>query len=453
MSGISLIVQYLTNLGLMAAGGSLATYVGGTTTPLSTYTDNTGLVANPNPMTLSSTGRPAAASGAPVAFWTPGGSLVRLLVNDAAGNQLVFLDNIASLNDLTNSTTTLQALLASAASAGGTGFGPVAGADLVANAMKSYDVIADVRAANTPVLVTGQTLTISVQGGTSINDGLGGLFYWNASSSAGDNGATVLKPNTNTGAGRWLRLFAPPLGAVSSIASGGTTDLGTLATNIVTVTGTSGISSFGSSASQGNPLYVVQFASPLTLTQGGPLQLPGGQNLTVGASDAMLLLYLGSGNWIVLGYFPYLGVGITLLKTSDQSVASSTALVDDNTLTIGLAAGYTYLVSVKAMLLGSTGTGQGYKVQLTYGGSLGGVAVGQIAYSSDDTLTTAVLTPNTTYSASAIADTGGDIVYMDIVLQPTTSDTLTLQFAQESSSADATTMKAGSMMTVRALAA
>ena len=213
MSAISLIIQYFQNLGLMDAGGTITTNVGGSVgTPVTTFTDSTGLTANPNPLTLNSAGRPASASGAPVAFWVPGGTLVQLIVQDSGGNQLCFLDNVPAINDLTNSTSALQTLLASAASSNPAGIGPVAGVDLVANAVKSYDVFADVRAANAPVLVTGQTLNIEVQGGAAVNDGLGGFFYWSASSTAVDDGRTILKPNALTTAtpGRWLRYY--PLG-------------------------------------------------------------------------------------------------------------------------------------------------------------------------------------------------------------------------------------------------
>lgn len=213
LSAISLIIQYLNNLGLMAAGGQVNTYVGGSVgTPATTYTDSTGLVANPNPMTLNSAGRPASSSGAPVAFWVPGGTVVQLQVFDSSGNLLVFLDNVPAINDLTNASNSLQALLASAASSNTAGTGPVAGADLVANAVKSYDVFADVRAANAPTLVTGQTLNIDVQGGAAAGDGLGGFFYWSPASTANDDSRTVLKPNiVSAGSpGRWLRYY--PLG-------------------------------------------------------------------------------------------------------------------------------------------------------------------------------------------------------------------------------------------------
>ena len=193
---LSLIVQWFTNIGIMAAGGSVSTFVAGSVaTPVTTFTDSTGLVANPNPMTLSSNGRPVSASGVPVAFWVPQGTVVKFVAFDVNGNQLSVLDNVASLDD----PAALLAVLATSTSG--------SGADLIANAVRSYDVIASVRAANVPVLTGSQTLVIDVEGGTLINDGNGGLFYWSATSILADNGSTVIKPTAILPAnpGRYLR--------------------------------------------------------------------------------------------------------------------------------------------------------------------------------------------------------------------------------------------------------
>lgn len=48
-------------------------------------------------------------------------------------------------------------------------------------------------------------MQVMVAGNAAINDGGQGVFYWNASSTATDNGSTVIAP-TGTGTGRWLRL-------------------------------------------------------------------------------------------------------------------------------------------------------------------------------------------------------------------------------------------------------
>jgi hypothetical protein len=49
-------LQFFTNAGVPMASGLLYTYAAGTTTPLTTYTDSTGLVANTNPVILDSRG-------------------------------------------------------------------------------------------------------------------------------------------------------------------------------------------------------------------------------------------------------------------------------------------------------------------------------------------------------------------------------------------------------------
>lgn len=357
LSPISLIVQFFQNLGLMAAGGSLSTYVAGSVnTPATTYTDSTGTVANANPMTLNSVGRPAAASGAPVAFWTLPGVAVKLVVNDALGNQLVTLDNISSVNDLTLVNNALQTLLASPTSSSTGGSGPVAGVDLVANAVKSYDVFADVRGANSPVLASGQTLNIEVQGGSSINDGLGGFFYWSSTSTTADDGRTVLKPNNlaAASAGRWLR------------------------------------------------------------------------------------------------YYP-LGVPQLIEKNADQQIASSTVLANDTQLTVALAVGV-YLVSLRLLLLGIGGTAQGYKVQATFSGTITGVTQGAGVNTVNGTAGAIAALINAAITAATISSTTGDTFNADFSLNVTVAGTLTVQFAQNSSSANATVMKTGSLLAVTRVA-
>ena len=49
-------VQFFTAAGVPLVGGKLFTYASGTTTPLATYTDSTGITANANPVILDSRG-------------------------------------------------------------------------------------------------------------------------------------------------------------------------------------------------------------------------------------------------------------------------------------------------------------------------------------------------------------------------------------------------------------
>lgn len=95
----------------------------------------------------------------------------------------------------------------------------------------------------------------------------------------------------------------PGYGPATSLASATTTDLGTIPSHNVTITGTTTITSFGSSAVTTYPLYKLKFSGILTLTYNGTsLILPGGVSITTAANDTAEALYLGSGNWQVTAY-------------------------------------------------------------------------------------------------------------------------------------------------------
>jgi len=90
-----------------------------------------------------------------------------------------------------------------------------------------------------------------------------------------------------------------PLTSLSSAAP----DLGTIASHNITFTGTTTITSFGSSASVTYPYYRFNFTTSLILTHNGTsLILPGGQNIQTANGDTAVAMYLGSGNWQVISY-------------------------------------------------------------------------------------------------------------------------------------------------------
>jgi hypothetical protein len=105
--------------------------------------------------------------------------------------------------------------------------------------------------------------------------------------------------------------LAPGVGPLTNLASAtGTTpgtDLGTIATHNVNITGTNTISAFcnaaSCTASTTYPEYQLTFAGALTLTHNATsLILPGGANITTVANDTATAVYLGSGNWRVKNY-------------------------------------------------------------------------------------------------------------------------------------------------------
>jgi len=81
----------------------------------------------------------------------------------------------------------------------------------------TFDTVAAMRALPTAA-IRGTDVAI-LKGGSSLNDGTGGLYVWDSSSSASDNGTTIIKPTDNAGNGRFLAMDSTNQGA----ASGGNT--------------------------------------------------------------------------------------------------------------------------------------------------------------------------------------------------------------------------------------
>jgi hypothetical protein len=82
--------QFFTNSGIPLAGGLLYTYAAGTTTPTATYTDNTGSVANANPIVLDAYGR------LPAELWLTVGTNYKFVLQDATAVTIGTWDNITS---------------------------------------------------------------------------------------------------------------------------------------------------------------------------------------------------------------------------------------------------------------------------------------------------------------------------------------------------------------------
>jgi hypothetical protein len=82
--------QFFDNNGVPLSGGLLYTYSAGTSTPLATYTDFSGTVANSNPIVLDSSGR------IPYEVWITVGFGYKFVLNDANGILIRSYDNIPS---------------------------------------------------------------------------------------------------------------------------------------------------------------------------------------------------------------------------------------------------------------------------------------------------------------------------------------------------------------------
>jgi len=156
-------------------------------------------------------------------------------------------------------------------------------------------------------------------------------------------------------------------GGVATLASAGTTSLGTVFYASISITGTTTITSFGTSAYPGEIKFLT-FAGALTLTHNGTsLIIPGGANITTVAGDCAIVQDLGSNNWKVLAYIP-LGspnlVGLPTVASATTtnlgSVATQALIVSGTTTITGfgtVAAGTIKFVTFSgALLLTHNGT-------------------------------------------------------------------------------------------------
>jgi hypothetical protein len=80
--------QFFSNDGLPLAGGKLQTYQAGSTTPLTTYTDSSGLIANTNPIILGTDGRP------PSTIWLEEGFFYKFVLSTASDVVIQTYDNL-----------------------------------------------------------------------------------------------------------------------------------------------------------------------------------------------------------------------------------------------------------------------------------------------------------------------------------------------------------------------
>lgn len=81
-------------------------------------------------------------------------------------------------------------------------------------------------------------------------------------------------------------------GPETAIASAATTDLGSALAHVVQITGTTTITSFGTSASLSAPIYVVRFVASLTITYNpSTMLLPASSSIITTAGDAAIVEY------------------------------------------------------------------------------------------------------------------------------------------------------------------
>jgi hypothetical protein len=99
---LSTIFQYFNDTGVILAGGKINTYLAGTSTPTTTWTSQTGVTPNANPIILGSNGRLNN-----VQIWQQAQVPIKIIVTDANNNVLgPTFDNISGIGDFSQAANT-----------------------------------------------------------------------------------------------------------------------------------------------------------------------------------------------------------------------------------------------------------------------------------------------------------------------------------------------------------
>jgi hypothetical protein len=175
---------------------------------------------------------------------------------------------------------------------------------------------------------------------------------------------------------------------------GGAPDLGSVPQSYKTISGTTTVTSLGSSAGLGS-VHIVAFSGILTLTNNNTsLILPGGANITTAAGDTMVAIYLGGSNWRVLMYTPISGTNV-------KSIAGNTGIFT-------LGPGFTNSTNIlQSDPLYKRGYLSGLTLSAAGGTATFGVATGVAV---DDAVTSLMLLPSAytkTTSAWTLGSAGG----------------------------------------------
>ena len=136
----------------------------------------------------------------------------------------------------------------------------------------------------------------------------------------GGNKLTNLAAGSGTGQSlRYEQLFSQ--GTLTDIASAATLDIGAQLTNFLRVTGTTGVTSFGTNYN--GPRFLI-FSGAVLLTHSATLVLPTASNITTAANDALIAVPI-SGGWQVVVYQKADGSALSAPLIAATTAGTSTA--------------------------------------------------------------------------------------------------------------------------------
>lgn len=320
--------QFFDDNGTPLAGGLLYVYTAGTTTPATTWTTNSGAVANTNPIVLDAAGRTANE------IWLNSGVTYKFVLKDSDAVLIGTYDNIPAIDDPTTfnnliTVTGTNTLI-------GTSTPPyaayVAGMTIsfIAANTNTGAVTIDVDGLGAKNIYTGSAAPLSgneIVAGRVIQLEYDGTRFQLQVLSLADGSVTSAKlANAQLTLPNALN-EAPAV----TLASAATVAIGAAASNNIIITGTTTITAFDTIA-DGATRRVV-FSNVLTLTyNAASLILPGGANITTAAGDVATFLSIGSGNWRCTAYSRANGTPVF----TNSKIQPITASVASNELTLTL---------------------------------------------------------------------------------------------------------------------
>lgn len=210
--------------------------------------------------------------------------------------------------------------------------------------------------------------------------------------------------------GNWyLNYLGAKLTNEVTLASATTTDLGSAKNNIVAISGTTTITSFGSGAWLEAPLYFGRFTGILLLTHNATsLILPSGANITTAAGDTFSALYLGSGNWRVVSYTR--ASGYALVETALRSPATQAQMEAASDSTV-YAAPSNLKYGVGVAKAGGSVTFSGGATPTLSAGSWGVTSITETA-TGKTTINLSVTFSSTNYQISPSMGTAGGVIIL-----------------------------------------